>query len=215
MGVIKYDGQGAGLGVVRAFGQQIRLLTGEFTFGDDYKTGGVEFDLSEYFPKMVSGVLVPPTAAYHFYYTGQGRLQAFVEDGDEVADDTDLSEIGWVPEIRRLTLPKETDDGTFKIKYKDGDETSALDNDIDAATLEGAIEDLTEITHDVEVLIPPGGNDAEGDYIIVFHIDEEDTDLYISDNSLEDDEGDPVPDPSFEVVQEYREQGIKFFAWGY
>ena len=214
MGEIKIDGQGAGVGLLRYVGGQYRTISGEWVPPDEYRTGGVPFDLSEYFPKKVDGVIFEVAKNRFFKYNGQARVEAYVgSTGSEVADDADLSEIGYVREVLHLKLPDDAEGETFKLK-EGNNETAALAHNIDASDLETAIEGLGGISS-VDVVPNTGASDAEGDYLIIAALGEEETGLFVSDNSLEDGEGDPTDDPTLEIVQEYSEQGVKFWAWGY
>lgn len=89
------DGQGASLHDVRAFGADIKLLTGKFDIDENYATGGISFNLSGYFPKQVLGALFQNKDGYLFEYDeANKKLKIYTAQGAEVVDATALSITG-------------------------------------------------------------------------------------------------------------------------
>ena len=88
-----------GMNLVRNVGMQLRTLLGSVSFDNSYPTGGIDFDMSNYFPKGVLGVIVSPQDGYVFEYDKTAKkIKAYAVGAEagamaEVANETDLSAV--------------------------------------------------------------------------------------------------------------------------
>lgn len=59
---------------------------------ETYQSGGMDFDVEKYFPKIMHGVIIESKGGYTFDYDAENKkIKAYSAPGTEVEDGTDLS----------------------------------------------------------------------------------------------------------------------------
>jgi hypothetical protein len=83
----------AGIGDVRAFGGQERLLTAKFSFAANYATGGEAIDFTKYLDgREPTVVIFEPTNGYAFRYNpSTKKVMAYSAATTEVTAGTNLT----------------------------------------------------------------------------------------------------------------------------